>query len=253
MKRSIAWFDNEAFWAMFKPSLFGEQRWQMAALDAEPLVKLLRLEPGADVLDLCCGPGRFSIELARRGYRVTGVDRTALYLAEARRRSRQQKLDVEFMRSDMRRFVRPRAFDACINMFTSFGYFEKPADDLKVCRNVFRSLAPGGRFLVQVGGKEWLARHFLPRDWSEAGGTFVLEERTVRPGWTGLDNHWVLISKGSVREFRFFLRIYSAVELSGLMRQAGFSRVDVYGGLDGCPYDHASRWLVAVGRKKGRS
>jgi len=253
MSSARPWYDDERFWAGLAPFLFGEERWRGAARDADPLVRLLGLEPGSTVLDLGCGPGRFALELAQRGFRVTGVDRTRRYLGEARRRARQRGLGVELVLSDMRRFVRPGAFDACINMFTSFGYFEKPADDLKVCRNVFRSLAPGGRFLVQVGGKEWLARHFLPRDWSEAGGTFVLEERTVRPGWTGLDNHWVLISKGSVREFRFFLRIYSAVELSGLMRQAGFSRVDVYGGLDGCPYDHASRWLVAVGRKKGRS
>ncbi len=249
MKRNTPWFDNEAFWAMFKPSLFGEERWQLAARDAEPLVNLLKLKPGARVLDLCCGPGRFSIELARRGFKVTGVDRTALYLAEARRRAKQEKLDVEFVRSDMRRFVRSHAFDACINMFTSFGYFEDQADDLKVCRHVLQSLRPGGRFLIQAAGKEWLARHFQPSDWREMAGTFVLEERKVAPGWTGLENRWVLIRKGKVREFRFFLRVYSGVELRDLLRRAGFAAADVYGGLNGEPYDHNSRWLVAVGRK----
>ncbi len=249
MKRKPPWFDDDAFWAMFKPSLFGAERWQLAARDAAPLVKLLCLKPGARVLDLCCGPGRFSIELARRGFRVTGVDRTVLYLAEARRRAKQRKLDVEFVRSDMRRFVRPRAFDACINMFTSFGYFEDPADDLKVCRHVCRSLRPGGRFLIQAAGKEWLARYFQPRDWREEAGAFFLEERKVVPGWTGLENRWVLIHKGKVREFRFFLRVYSGVELRDLLLRAGFTKVDIYGGLDAEPYDHNSRWLVAVGRK----
>jgi SAM-dependent methyltransferase len=249
MKRKTQWFENDAFWAAFKPSLFGEQRWQMAARDAEPLAKLLRLEPGACVLDLCCGPGRFSIELARRGYRATGVDRTVLYLNEARQRARQQKLDVEFVRSDMRRFVRPRAFDACINMFTSFGYFKNQADDFRVCRNVHRSLRSGGRFLIQAAGKEWLARHFQPSDWHEEAGTFMLEERKVAPGWTGLENRWVLIQKGEVREFRFFLRVYSGVELRDLLKRAGFAKVDICGGLGGEPYDHTTRWLVAVGRK----
>jgi SAM-dependent methyltransferase len=249
MKRKTPWFEDKAFWAAVKPSLFGEERWKLAARDAEPLKELLQLKPGARVLDLCCGPGRFSIELARRGFKVTGVDRTVLYLAEARRRARQQKLDVELVRSDMRAFVRPRAFDACINMFTSFGYFENPADDFKVCRHVLRSLRPGGRFLVQAAGKEWLARNFQPSDWSESGGTYVLEERKVAPGWTGLENHWVLIRQGKVREFRFFLRVYSGVELRDLLLRAGFARADIYGGLGGEPYDHNSRWLVAVGRK----
>jgi len=249
MKRNTPWFEDDAFWQAFKPSLFGEQRWQMAARDAEPLARLLRLKPGAAVLDLCCGPGRFSIELARRGFNVTGVDRTALYLSEARRRAKQQKLDVEFVRSDMGRFVRPGAFEACINMFTSFGYFEDPADDFKVCRHVHKSLRPGGRFLIQAAGKEWLARHFQPSDWHEEAGTFILEERKVAPGWTGLENRWVLIQKGKVREFRFFLRVYSGVELANLLRRAGFKRADIHGGLEGEPYDHNSRWLVAMARK----
>src|SRR5512137_20331 len=111
MKRNTPWFEDDAFWAAFRPSMFSEERWQMAAGEAEPLAKLLELKPGARVLDLCCGPGRFSIELARRGYRVAGVDRTVLYLNEAIKRARRQKLDVEFVRSDMRQFVRPGAFD----------------------------------------------------------------------------------------------------------------------------------------------
>ena len=249
MKRKMPWFEDDAFWAAFTPTMFGDERWQMAARDTEPLTKLLRLKPGARVLDLCCGSGRFSIELARRGYRVTGVDRTVLYLKEARRRASQEKLDTEFVRQDMRRFVRPQSFDACINMFTSFGYFRNQADDMKVCLDVYRSLRPGGRFLIQAAGKEWLARHFQPNDWREDAGTFILEERKVAPGWTGLENRWVLIRKGKVREFRFFLRVYSGVELRDLLRCAGFAKTEIYGGLSGESYDHNTHWLVAVGRK----
>jgi SAM-dependent methyltransferase len=249
MKRKTPWFEDDAFWAAFRPSMFGEERWRMAAMDAEPLARLLDLKPGARVLDLPCGPGRFSIELARRGFGVTGVDRTVLYLNEARKRAKQQKLDVEFVRQDMRRFVRTKAFDACINMYTSIGYFEDPADDLKVCRNVCRSLRPGGRFLIQTGGKEWLAREFRPRDWREEAGAFILEERKVAPGWTGIENRWVIIHEGKVREFRFFLRLYSSGELSGMLKLAGFKNVDIYGSVDGTPYDDKSRWLVAVARK----
>jgi SAM-dependent methyltransferase len=249
MKRKTPWFEDDAFWAAFGPSMFSEERWQMAARDAEPLARLLDLKPGAHVLDLPCGPGRFSIELARRGFNVTGVDRTALYMTEARKRARQQKLDVEFVRQDMRRFVRTKAFDACINMYTSIGYFEDPADDLKVCRKVYLSLRPGGRFLIQTGAKEWLAREFRPRDWREEAGAFILEERKVVPGWAGLENRWVLIRKGKVQEFRFCLRLYSAGELRELLRRAGFAKVDLYGGVDGEPYDNTSRWLIAVARK----
>jgi hypothetical protein len=69
------------------------------------------------------------------------------------------------------------------------------------------------------------------------------------PGWTGLENRWVLIQNGKVREFRFYLRLYSGGELSDLLKHAGFRKVDIYGGLDGASYDNTSRWLVAVARK----
>jgi len=247
--RPKAWFDDDSFWTLLKPFMFDERKWLGAEQDAPLLEQLLGLEPGAKVLDLCCGPGRFTLALARRGFRVTGVDRTRGYLAEARKRARAQKLAVELVHSDMRRFSRPGAFDAGISMFTSFGYFKKPEDDLAVCRNVCKSLRPGGSFLIQVGGKEWLAREFRPRDWNEFGGNILLEERTVAPGWTGLDNRWILVSKGRRHEFRFYLRLYSAAELAGLLKLAGFRRAEVYGDLSGRPYDNTSRWLVAVGRK----
>jgi SAM-dependent methyltransferase len=243
------WFDDDSFWRAFLPFMFSESRWEAAAHDAGPVADLLGVKPGARILDLGCGPGRFSMELAERGFDVTGVDRTRPYLALARSLTRKRRLRVRYVLSDMRRFVEPGAFDGAINMFTTFGYFEKKSDDLKVARNVRRSLRPGGRFLVQAGGKEWLTRVFQPRDWSETDGAFVLEERKPAPDWSGLHNRWILIKKGRAREFRFFLRVYSGVELRELLLQAGFRKVELFGDLDRRRYDHEARWLTALAHK----
>ena len=76
----------------------------------------------------------------------------------------------------MREFVRPEAFDAAINLFTSFGYFEDPAEDLQVAKNLFHSLKPGGALVMDLVGKEVLSRIFLPRDWQElADGSLFLQ------------------------------------------------------------------------------
>jgi SAM-dependent methyltransferase len=69
---------------------------------------------------------------------------------------------IELVEGDMRDFRRPASYDLALSMFTSFGYFESRADDLRVLRNVRESLKPGGVFVVDVMGKEWLARHFQP-------------------------------------------------------------------------------------------
>ncbi|MBM3332827.1 methyltransferase domain-containing protein [candidate division WOR-3 bacterium] len=249
MGRRAPWFEDDQFWKMYERAMFPQQRIDAAREQAGQLVARLGLKPGQAVLDLCCGPGRFSLELARRGYRVTGVDRTRSYLAEARRAARREKLEVEFVQEDMRRFMRPRAFDAVINVFPSFGYFRRQSDDLRVCRNVHRSMQPGGRFLIETLGKEGLARRYQCRDWQEVGGELVLHEVVPVDGWSALEQRRILVRKGRTYEFRLWMRLYSAAELRGLLERAGFRSVRMYGGYDGSPYDSEARRLVVVGRK----
>jgi SAM-dependent methyltransferase len=243
------WYENDNFWRTTQPVMFPPDRVAAAIGQVDSIIARLRLKHGSRVLDLCCGVGRHSLELARRGFQVTGVDRSARFLREARRQAGAERLDVEFVSSDMRRFVRANAFDAAINVFTSFGYFAKPADDLRVAANVCRSLARGGKFLIDTQGKESLARHFEPSGWYEKEGYTVLEDRKVMPDWSGIENHWILFKGGRRWDFRFKLRLYSATELKRLLRDAGFRRVDVFGNLAGSPYDHTAQRLVAVAQK----
>lgn len=253
MREQSPWFEDDKFWRTFEQALFPPGRVAATPEQAGYLITVLGLKAGQAILDLCCGQGRFSLEFARRGYKVTGVDRTRSYLAEARRAARREKLDVEFVQADMRRFVRPRAFDAVINVFTSFGYFQKRGEDLRVCRNVYRSLRPGGRFLIETLGKEGLARRYQARDWYEVGDSLVLHERLPVDGWSAFEQRWILIRKGRANEFRLWLRLYSAVELRGLLKQAGFRKTEAYGGYDGSPYDSEARRLVVVGRRPRRA
>src|SRR5262245_5505884 len=144
-----AWYEDDAFWETFGPWMFSVESFARTEAQVDAIVSLMRLEAGALVLDLCCGVGRHAIALARRGCRVTGVDRTVAYLDQARERARAAGVEVELVRSDMRAFVRAEAFDAAVNLFTSFGYFDDPLDDLRVARNVAASVRPGGRALFE--------------------------------------------------------------------------------------------------------
>jgi SAM-dependent methyltransferase len=244
-----AWYDQEDFWETFLPTLFGQRRWEAAPAEVNGLLELASLAPGAHVLDLCCGPGRHSLELARRGFRVTGVDRTALYLEAARQKAVEEGLEIELVQEDMRRFSRPGAFDAAINLFTSFGYFEDPADDLQVAKNLCTSLKPGGKLVMEMIGKEVLARIFRPRDWfwlDEEAGVIMLEERKLSPGWGWIESTWTLLRGSERQAYTFSHRLYAGTELVSLLRQAGFASVALFGGLDGLPYDQQARRLVAV-------
>ena len=247
---SKSWHDNDQFWAAWKSLMFPKSRFENTPAEVDQLLKLMKIKPGAHVLDLCCGPGRHTMELARRGFVVTGVDRTRAYLAEARRRARKEKLDIEFVLADMRKFRRARAFDAIINMFTAFGYFEKPSDDLRVLRNVYASLRPGGVFLMDIMGKERIAKIFNPRTWHrEPDGTIILEERWLEKDFSWIENLWTIIRKGRMKTYRVAHRLYSAVELKALLRRVGFDKVKAYGQLDGSRYDENATRLVLMARK----
>jgi 2-polyprenyl-3-methyl-5-hydroxy-6-metoxy-1,4-benzoquinol methylase len=114
------WHEDDEFW---RTAISGElrERWDAAPGEVEKAMALLDIEPPAAVLDLCCGIGRHSLDLARRGFAVTGVDRTRDLLEEARRLADADGLAVELVEQDMRAFRRPGAFDAAISMLTSFG------------------------------------------------------------------------------------------------------------------------------------
>lgn len=242
------WHEDDAFWRTFAADLFLPKRWDGTPGEVDQLIPLLELPPGAAVLDLCCGPGRFTLEFARRGFRVTGVDRTAAYLAEARARADAGHLDVTLVQEDMRRFCRFQEFDAVINMFASFGYFEDARDNERVLANVFCSLKPGGVFVLDTMGKEIIARTYQPRDWSEENDRFFLQERTPRDHWSRMENRWVLLD-GQKHECRPALRLFSATELAGLLTMCGFDEVKLFGDLAGASYDHQAKRLVAVARK----
>ena len=244
----VVWHENDELWTTAIGWMLRE-RAASAPDDVAGLISLVGAEPPGPVLDLACGVGRHSLELARRGFEVTGVDRTRDFLAEARRAAREDGLEIEFVEEDMRRFRRPGAFGLVVNLLTSFGYFEDPADDARVVRNIHESLQDGGAVVIDLMGKENLARIFEPREWRERDGDLWLYERRVTDAWSWIENRWIVIRGGERREFGLSHRLYSAAELMRLLTDCGFSEVEAYGDLKGSPYDHEASRLIVVGRK----
>ena len=208
------WHADDDYWRDFGPAIFAPARWEAAPIEVDRIISLLDLPErgvGAAVLDMPCGPGRHSIEFAARGYTVTGVDRTERYLDEARSRAQKSGLAIDFIQDDMRAFARPEAFDIVLNLFTSFGYFEDEGDDVKTASNFHDCLKPGGRLVMEMAGKEHLARHFAPNLWRELeDGSLLLEERELVDGWRRIRNRWILIKDGERREHHMTLRFYGS-------------------------------------------
>ena len=250
------WFNDEAFWKEYAPVMFDRKRWEEVGAVADGVTALARLaqyggaaEPPR-ILDACCGFGRITAELARRGFRATGVDITPAYLNTAREDAAHEGLNIEYIESDVRFWKRPAAFDIAVNLYISFGYFGDPADDLLFARNVYESLTSGGSFIVETLGKEIAVRDFVEAEWFERAGYFVLTEYEALDSWDTLKNRWILIGEDGRRiEKTFTQRLYAATELRRLLREAGFAAVELYGDWNESPYDRGAARLIAVGRK----
>jgi SAM-dependent methyltransferase len=240
------WYENDRFWEKTFPFMFPATRFEATANQMTELLSLIG-EPVSDVLDLCCGPGRASVDLASRGLRVTGVDRSPFMLEKARSRAIAAGVNVDWVTSDMREFVRADSYDLALSLFTSFGYFETPADDARVLENVRRSLRLGGRLVMDLTSKERAARILQPTTSQEsADGRLLFERHRILPGWERIENTWYVLDEGRYEAFTFSHTLYSAAELRLMLRAARFSDVKVYGSFAGDPFVGDSRLHVVA-------
>jgi SAM-dependent methyltransferase len=216
------------------------------------LVEHLGVEAPARVLDLACGYGRHATALAARGFRVTGLDLSAPSLEEARRTSAEAGVEVEWIERDMRDLSFDGEFDAVLNLFTAFGYFDAEEDDVRVLDGVARALRPGGVFLIDTINPIALARRFQPSSWRELeSGALFLEDRSwdLRRGRS--EALWVLVlPDGERRALRHSARTYTYPELAAMMARAGLDVDADWGGFDGSEFGMDSwRMLIRARRR----
>lgn len=242
------WSDDQTFWEAMEPALCAQSRIALADTDVATILTTLRARPPLRVLDLGCGPGAHAIAFARLGHRVTGVDTSSRLLDRARSAARAGGVEVEWVEADMREFERRSSFDLICSLYASFGYFND-AENRRVLENVLASLVPHGALVLDLIGRETVARHWQERRCHEVDGVLYLERCTTTDDWTSLASEWIVVRKGVRADFRVKQRLYSGTELRELLLSLGFAKVQLAGGLDAeTPYDESARRLVAIAR-----
>lgn len=198
--------------------------------DVEAVVRLLG-RIGGDVLDVPCGFGRHAGPLHRRGFRVTGIDVSPAQIALAHA----ENPGPTYLVADMRE-PPPGPYDVVLNLYSSFGYFDDPADDLAALRAFHQVLRPGGTLVLETVTRERAAA--LASSEPRSGDADRVDW-VAGLMWAGLRD-----DDGTVKEVR--LRLYTVTDLVVALRAAGFADVQVFGGLDGSPYRPEAR-AVFVG------
>lgn len=195
--------------------------------EADFLVSELALPPGAAILDVGCGTGRHSVELARRGYRMTGLDLSQGMLDQAAQAAEAAGVKVEWVRADASRFSLPAKFDAAIGLCEGavglLGQGDDPIEQpLGILRGISRCLKPGAKAVLNALSAARLLRLYQDKDVAE--GRFdpltLVEKSEMAPreGFPPVPT----------RE-----RAFTATELVLLLRLAGLSVLNVWGGTAG--------------------
>ena len=195
------------------------------------------------VLDLACGAGRHTEALRHRGYRALGVDLSLTLLA--------QRPDLPRVRGDMRRLpFADAAFDWVLNFFTSFSYFESEHENFRVLEEIVRTLAPGGRFLIDFLNCDWVLAGLAFRETVEEDGCCIDIERWYDPIACRINKRiTVRPTGGSPRSFLESIRAYRSDEVAAGLAWAGLEVLDLFGNFHGDPFTGDSERLIIVGCK----
>ena len=195
---------------------------ERTAAEVEQIAELLG--PREHVLDCPRGHGRISNGLAERGYSVTGIDQTELFLEQARADAKARGVDVEYVRGDMRELPWHEQFDGLVNWFTSFGYFDDDTNHA-VLKQFHDALRPGGRLVLETQNPARLFRILLPSHHVERGDDFMLDIVNVDWETWRTESERIIVRDGKVRRARFTVRLYSYPELRDELVRAGFENV----------------------------
>ena len=216
--------------------------------EAEFVIRALDLKPGDRVLDLCCGPGRHAVPLARAGLRVTGLDMSEEYLELARAAAREAGVDVRFVQGDMRDIPFRGEFDAVVNMFTAFGYFDDDADDQRVMSRASAALKPGGKLLLDLLNRDWVAANYVRSESREGPDGTIYQERREFDPVAGRNHVEFTITSpdGEERKVSHHIRLYVATEISRMLDGAELRLECVYGGYDGSRLSIETQRMILV-------
>lgn len=241
-------FDSQKFFEEAWPKISqGFESEADAESEIEWILSHIPLSAGAGVLDAPCGFGRHALALARRGFKVTGVDLSEVELQRARERATAAAVHMDLVCQDMRAMDFSEEFDLALNLFSSIGYFSDE-EDRQLLDRFCRALRPGGAFVLDTRNRDSIIRNFAEEQIQPVpGGTVRIVNRLdlatsrIRSQW------WLQEENRSLGETG--LRLYSPHELYRMLRPERWSRVELFGGLDGSPITLDSPRIVLVAWK----
>jgi SAM-dependent methyltransferase len=187
------------------------------------------LNTGNHVLDIMCGYGRHSLELARRGMNVTAIDNLRDYIDEINEKAATEKLQVDAVCHDVLGLQIDKQYDAAICMGNSLQFFNEE-DSIKLLSNISSHLKPGGKFFINMWSIAEIAfKNFKENSWSRIGDLLLLSECKFLYHPTRMEINSIMITnEGDREEKKGIDYIYSINELEVMLNKTGFQLKEIY-------------------------
>jgi len=208
--------------------------YQITSHEVTIFSEILDLQSNDFVLDLCCGQGRHSLELTRRGFKnVYGLDKSSFLIHKAKTSAKKDNLSINFKEGDARKLpYSTDKFDVVMILGNSFGYFESIKDDLRVLKEIYRVLKPGGKLFLDLADGEFLKKEYTPRSWEWVDSKyFVCRERSLSLDKERLISREIItdVERGVIADQFYAERLYNRQKIKELLNIAGFSNIIIHG------------------------
>jgi len=213
-----SWFDTPYYHILYK-----DRDHEEAQVFMDNLTHYLNLPEDGEILDLACGKGRHSVYLNSLGYNVTGVDLSENSIAYAK------QFENENLHFEVHDMCKPynKKFDAVFNLFTSFGYFEDEADNLRTIKAIQADLNESGFGVIDFMNSDYVINNLVPEDTKTVEGIAFNQKRYVKDGY--LIKDITFEDKGEAYTFQEKVRVLTLKDFETLFEQSGVHLLDVFG------------------------
>lgn len=237
------WFDSPYYHILYK-----NRDEKEAELFLDHLISFLSPKPDSRILDVACGKGRHSNHLNKKGFIVTGYDLSE----ESIKHNKQFENDrLEFYLHDMREIFRSNYYDLVINLFSSFGYFEKERDNVRCLISHATALKPEGIFVFDYFNcSKIVSSGEISLEKKVDGITFHIQKKV---DGNSIHKKIDFTDKGKQFHFEERLMLFSKADLLRFFDMAGLQVINIFGNYDLVPFNHDnSDRLILIAKKKSR-
>ena len=231
-----SWFNTSYYHILYKNRDYKE-----AEIFIKNIVKYLNLDKEDSILDLACGKGRHSIFLNSLGFHVTGLDLSKNSIKDAKKK---QSSSLHFNVHDMRNLYSTQ-FEVVLNLFTSFGYFEKDSDNFKVIQTIKSSLKQNGIGVIDFMNSSHVIENLIPQNSYQADGVTFKLKRSYSDGFITKDIE--VLDSGKTYQFQEKVRAYSLQDFETMLSNAGLHLLECFGNYKLEPFNSkTSKRLILI-------